>query len=89
MIKDSHRLRTIALNIMDKLQNLFKEITDLTTDIETNYPELYEFLGEDPMTITYNTNPNLEEKAFKDYLESLKQLLKRHLETHSVSKFSQ
>lgn len=67
---------------MDNLQKLLMEITDFTTTIETNYPELYQFLDENPMTIPAENNPSIDKKILKDYLGSLKQLLKNHLETH-------
>jgi len=70
---------------MEKLHDLLRDITELTTNIETNYPELYKFLGENPITLPHNSEPDLEEGVFKDYLESLKQLLQHHLETHKAS----
>lgn len=67
---------------MENLKKILTEITDLTTNIETNYPELYVFLGEDPMTIPSTVHPEIDKKIMQNYLESLRQLLKHHLETH-------
>jgi hypothetical protein len=67
---------------MENLHNIQTEITQLTTNIETNYPEIYRFLDENPMTIATSNNPHVDKMAMQEYLESLKQLLKHHLETH-------
>lgn len=62
--------------------DLLQEITKLTTNIETNYPELYTYLEEIPLTIPSKDDPEVTINSLQDYLESLKQLLKHHLETH-------
>ncbi len=67
---------------MKNIRKLLTDITNLTTTIETNYPELYKFLGESPLTIPSTDHPNINIVIMQDYLESLKQLLKHHLETH-------
>jgi hypothetical protein len=66
---------------MNTLQSLLAEISQLTKTIETNYPELYQFLDENPMTIPSESNPSIDKKILLEYLESLKLLLKHHLET--------
>jgi len=66
---------------MNILQSLLAEISQLTKTIETNYPELYQFLDENPMTIPSESNPSIDKKILLEYLESLKLLLKHHLET--------
>ena len=68
---------------MNKLQNTLTEISQLTKTIETNYPELYQFLDESPVTIPSESNPSIDKKILQDYLDSLKQLLKHHLETRN------
>jgi hypothetical protein len=67
---------------MKTLKDIQNQITKLTTNIETNYPELYKMLDENPITIPSKTHPEMNIKIMEDYLESLKQLLKHHLETH-------
>ncbi|MGB5665714.1 MAG: hypothetical protein WBM53_02610 [Maribacter sp.] len=67
---------------MKNLHNILKEIVQLTTNIETNYPELYRFLDENPMTLPVSKHPHMDKEVMQEYLESLKQLLKHHLETH-------
>ncbi len=63
---------------MKNLQNILEDITEITTDIETNYPELYRTLDENPMTIGTSNHPHVDKIAMQEYLESLKQLLKHH-----------
>jgi hypothetical protein len=64
------------------MNNLLTEITQLTNTIEANYPELYQFLDENPMTIPATNHPYIDRDVMQEYLESLKELLKHHLETH-------
>jgi len=67
---------------MKDLHNILREITQLTTTIETNYPELYRFLDENPMTLPVSKHPHMDKKVMQEYLETLKELLEHHLETH-------
>ena len=67
---------------MKDLHKLLKEITQLTTMIETNYPELYRSLDENPMTIPTNEHIHIDKNIMQEYLESLKLLLSHHLEMH-------
>jgi hypothetical protein len=69
---------------MKNLQLLFKEITNLTSEIETKYPELYQFLDENPITIPSVEHPKLNKNSLELYLKDLNELLKHHLETHKV-----
>jgi hypothetical protein len=70
---------------MQDLHNILQEITQLTTNIETNYPELYRSLDENPLALPVSKHPHIDKKVMQEYLESLKQLLKHHLETHKSS----
>lgn len=70
---------------MRNLHSLLNEITELTNTIETRYPELYRYLEENPLTIPAEEHPHIDKQILKDYLQSLKQLLKHHLETHENS----
>jgi hypothetical protein len=71
---------------MKNLRKLLTEITQLTAKIETNYPELYRFLDENPSTIPKTDHPHIDKQIMENYLESLKELLKHHLETHNSKK---
>ena len=67
---------------MKQLRGILKKITQLTYTIEANYPELYRTLDENPMTIPATEHPHIDKEVMQEYLESLKQLLEHHLETH-------
>lgn len=67
---------------MKNLHTLLRKITEITTNIETNYPELYRYLDENPMTIATSNHPKVDKIVMQEYLEDLKQLLEHHLETH-------
>jgi len=67
---------------MNLLQNIENDIVKLTTLIGTEYPELYLFLEETPITVPSENHPVINTKVMEDYLESLKQLLKHHIKTH-------
>ncbi len=68
---------------METSKKLISEITDITTKIETDYPELYKFIEEQPITVPSSDHPEANEKNLRDYLDSLKQLLQHHLDTHN------
>ena len=53
---------------MKRLQELTKEINDLTLKIEQEYPELYQYLDEDPITIPCCDHPKVDTQNFSDYL---------------------
>ena len=72
----------MKLHNMKELYEILTKITQLTNNIETNYPELYQFLDENPMTIPATNHPHIDRDTMQEYLESLKELLKHHLETH-------
>ncbi len=67
---------------MKTLQLLMREILELTTLIETEYPELYKTLDETPVDLG---SPNSDTVSHKDlclYLETLRNLLKKYIEEH-------
>jgi hypothetical protein len=70
---------------MKKLHSVLKEFMEITTTMETEYPELYQFLEEDPMTIPTSGHPNIDEAALRDYLKSLKGMLQHHKATRKKS----
>ena len=71
---------------MKDLQKVLTEITQLTGNIETNYPELYRSLDENPLTLAVSKHPHMDKKVMTDYLESLKQLLTHYLEEEKIKK---
>jgi hypothetical protein len=67
---------------MKDLKRLLAQITELTTKIETDYPELYHFLDESPITLPDVPHPDMGEAVLQEYLDNLQELLDHHLTTH-------
>lgn len=67
---------------MKRLKELINEINVITVKMEREYPELYKYLDENPVTIPCCKNPELNTKTFSDYLDSLKQLLEHHISSN-------
>ena len=57
---------------MKKIQKLTQQINELTVRIEHEYPELYRYLDENPITIPVDDEAKPTHKSFVEYLESLK-----------------
>ena len=70
---------------MSDLRTILTQITELTTIIETDYPELHQFLDEDPMTIPAMQDPEIDKDVMQIYLDELKQMLKQYSKTHGES----
>lgn len=71
---------------MKNLQTILTQITQITNNIETNFPELYRSLDENPMTIPSINHPHIDATVMQEYLENLIQLLIHHIETHKANK---
>ena len=69
---------------MKDVHKLMTEITQLTSNIETNYPEIYQYLDENPITIAAKGKPEIDTKLLSEYLDCLKGILKTHIETHHL-----
>ena len=69
---------------MELSQKLLTEITQITRDIEDNYPELQKYLDENPMTLPNENNENakMDDEALKEYLDSLKELVRKYKDEH-------
>ena len=67
---------------MKALHNLMQEVIQLTTEIETKYPELYKYLGETPLSIGEAKYKSINTHDLKEYLATLKSHLQHHIETH-------
>lgn len=70
---------------MKDLHRLMTEITQLTANIETNYPEVYRLLDENTLTIPAEGQPDIDKKILENYLQTLKELLKHRIEEHKTS----
>jgi len=58
-------------------KELNARILSLTMKIREEHPELSKFLEEMPITIPNESDPEINNKILKDYIESLKSLLKK------------
>jgi len=67
---------------MKTLQELYSEISKIVLDIENNYPELYKYLDENPITLTESSKPKVDVKSLEDYKESLIDLIETYKKTH-------
>ena len=66
---------------MKSLNSLMQEIIQLTSAIETNYPELYKYLSETPLNFSDPDINTVSKESLEDYLESLKIRLQHHIAT--------
>tara|TARA_R110002012_G_scaffold39330_8_gene108849 strand:+ start:3838 stop:4017 length:180 start_codon:yes stop_codon:yes gene_type:complete len=54
----------------------------LTNTMESQYPELYQFLDENPITLPLLPHPEMNKEVMESYLQSLQELLDHHVKTH-------
>ena len=67
---------------MKNLNALMQNIIELTTVIETKYPELYKYLDETPLSIGKHPEKEINTTDLQSYLQTLKTLLEDYIETH-------
>jgi hypothetical protein len=67
---------------MESEKELNSKIMEITMSIQEKYPELYEHLGEMPVTIPDIENPEINIKYLRSYYDSLKSLLKNYENEH-------
>lgn len=69
---------------MELPHKILTEISQISREIEEKYPELQKYLDETPQTLSDRENKSgtMDEKALKDYLESLKEIVKKYKEEH-------
>lgn len=69
---------------MELPHKILTEISQISREIEEKYPELQKYLDETPPTLSGDDNESgtMNEKALKDYLESLKSIVKKYKEEH-------
>ncbi len=59
---------------------ILDRINELTLVIETHYPELYQFLEEEPIPIPRYRDPKINDEILTEYLENLKRLIQNYEE---------
>ena len=67
---------------MKALHKLMQEVVDLTTKIETEYPELYRYLDETPLDLGRHPEKEISVEDLKNYLTTLREQLKEYIVTH-------
>ncbi|TYA52193.1 hypothetical protein [Formosa maritima] len=67
---------------MKTVKELLQNISELIRDIETNYPELYQYLDENPVTIPNMQHPKVTTEELENYLETLNDLLDKYKKEH-------
>jgi ubiquinone/menaquinone biosynthesis C-methylase UbiE len=67
---------------MKALHKLMQEVLKLTTKIETEYPELYRYLDETPMSFGKHPEKEVTIADLKNYLQTLREQLEEHIKTH-------
>jgi len=73
-------------NSMKSATELNAEIIKITSLIQEKYPELYEYLGEMPITIPTDQNPIINSQSLNAYYESLAAILNNYIYSHSQEK---
>ncbi|GAB4291946.1 MAG: hypothetical protein Kow0098_11630 [Ignavibacteriaceae bacterium] len=68
---------------MKSAAELTREIISITSFIQDNYPELYEHLGEMPITIPTDKNPIINSQSLDAYYESLVTMLNKYIYSHN------
>lgn len=63
-------------------KELNADILKITLLIQEKYPELSKFIGEMPVTIPDAAAPEINNKALRDYYESLALHLKNYTKSH-------
>jgi hypothetical protein len=67
---------------MKNIQTLMQELVLLTTQIETNYPGLYQTLNETPLFLGDSISGGVTTKELANYLSTLKEELKKYILNH-------
>ncbi|MCH4552149.1 MULTISPECIES: hypothetical protein [Aestuariibaculum] len=60
---------------MQPLTKTLSKISHLIRYIETDYPELYQHLDENPVTLSQHAGAQMDTDSMQNYLETLKSIL--------------
>ncbi len=74
---------------MKTIHTLLQELILLTTQIETNYPELYKTLEETPLFLGKAPEKEITTTELESYLNTLKTELKQYILNHPKSSYTQ
>jgi hypothetical protein len=74
---------------MKNIHALMQELVALTTQIETNYPEVYKTLNETPLFLGDSRSEGVTTKELESYLNTLKEELKKYIVNHPKESFKE
>ena len=68
----------------NNIRDILTEISNVTRDIEENYPELQKYLDETRSTLPQGNNESavLNENELKNYLDGLKEMISKYKNEH-------
>jgi hypothetical protein len=67
---------------MENSNQILTEISNITRDIQENYPELQKYLDETRSTLPKSDDSNSMEQSLQDYLTGLKEMVKKYKAGH-------
>ncbi len=65
-----------------KSSAILDEISGITTELASNYPEIFRILEEENFPISHGNSQSVSEKDLSYYLESLKKILGQYRKNH-------
>lgn len=68
---------------MKTLASVLTDIAEITNRIREDYPELYELLEENKVSV-YTGGKEVDGNEFAEYLASLKERLEHYIESHQA-----
>ncbi|WP_040252834.1 hypothetical protein [Psychroserpens mesophilus] len=67
---------------MENSSQILTEISNITRDIQENYPELQKYLDETRSTLPKSYSDDSMNQDLQDYLTGLKEMVKKYKEGH-------
>lgn len=69
---------------MKSTEELTEEITQITTKIDAEHPELQKFLSETPITVPSKPGEQVKREDLEKYLQTLRTILQRYEESQAL-----
>lgn len=76
------KVKSFIMNSLLSTSKIIQKTIELTSKIESRYPELYKFLDETPSLVSSINNTQIDRVDFAKYLETLKAQIKCQDEMH-------
>ena len=71
------------MNSIFSKDQLMQQAIQLTSEMEIKYPELYKFLDETPLFLSYRKDNKICSADFQEYVAILKEQMLNHVAMHS------